>query len=145
VASTRLDELARTDVAYATRVDALERQTRANGTAVATLARRADAQDADIGEVAAHVGSLRQTLAGLDTELAGLENQLTSTGSAFGEMDTRVARLDGWIDSFRRAGLNGQAVENRLATLASELRRVTMRVDSLRSRGAATQLSQLDR
>jgi len=143
MASNRLDELARTDIAYAARVYALEQQTRSHATAMATLARRADAQQDDMGEIATHIGTLRESLAGLDTELAGLETQLTSTGSAFGEMDMRVARLDGWIDGFRRAGLNGEAVENRLATLASELRRVTMRVDSLRSRGAATQVSQL--
>jgi chromosome segregation ATPase len=141
-ASTRLDGLARADVTKASRLDALERQDRAYGEAFAALVRRTDAQESKVLAVSADVGSLRQTLAGLDADLAGLEGQVTSTGSAFGQMDTRVERLDGWIDGFRRAGLNGEAVQTRLATLASELRRVTMRVDSLRARGAAALTSQ---
>lgn len=144
LAGTRLDELARVDIAYGSRVDALEHESRVHGTAVATLARRAGAQEADLLAVTSSLGMLRESLAGLDTELAGLENQVTTTGSAFGEMDTRVARLDGWIDGFRRAGLSGETVQTRLARLADELRRVTVRVDSLRSSGPAARISQLD-
>lgn len=141
-ATTRLDALARADVTKAGRLDALERQDRAHAAAFETMARRTDAQEATLFAVSADVGALRETLASLDADLAGLEGQVTSTGSAFGAIDTRVERLDGWIDGFRRAGLNGEAVQTRLSTLASELRRVTMRVDSLRARGPAVLTSQ---
>jgi chromosome segregation ATPase len=150
-AGTRLVELARADEAKQSRLDALERESRTHATAVAMLARRTEGHGANLVDVTEAVGSLRESLASLgaeqsslDAELGGLENQVASSGSALGEIDTRVERLDGWIDGFRRAGLSGETVQSRLATLASELRRVTMRVDSLRSRGPAVLTSQQD-
>jgi hypothetical protein len=47
-------------------------------------------------------------------------------------MDTRVDGLTGWVDGFRRVGLSGEAVADRLSALTDELRRVRLRVDSIR-------------
>jgi uncharacterized coiled-coil protein SlyX len=140
--NTRLDEFARVDVAQRSRLDALERQDRTQGSLVEALARRTDTQEATVVDVTTTVAALRETLAKLDAELAVLEDRLAVSSSAFGQMDTRIDRLAGWVDGFRRAGLTGEAVENRLSALADELRRVRMRVDSLRPVGAAVATSE---
>ena len=129
----RLVRLERADEAQQARLAGLELQDRTQGSALEALARRTEAQEASVRGATTTIGSLRQTLAGLDGELTALEDQLQNTGSAYGQLNTRMERLNGWVEEFRRAGLTGEAVDSRLVSLANELRRVRLRVDSLRA------------
>lgn len=131
-ANTRIDALARVDETTATRLDALGRQDRAHGTALESLAQRTQTQESTARDVTATLATLRQTLADLDAELLGLDDRLSASSSAYGLMDTRVDGLAGWVDGFRRAGLSAEAVAGRLSALTDELRRVRLRVDSIR-------------
>lgn len=131
-ANTRIDALARADETTASRLDALARQDRAHGTALESLAQRTQTQESTVREVATTLASLRATLADVDAELVGLEDRLSASSSAYGQMGTRIDGLAGWVDGFRRAGLSGEAVADRLSRLADELRRVRLRVDSIR-------------
>jgi len=130
--TARLDELARFGEAQQNRVGALEEQDRTQGSLVEALAGRTRTQEATLAGMTTTLATLRETLAEVDGELAELEDQLAASGSAYGELDTRIATLTGWVDGFRRAGLSGTTVESRLTALADELRRMRMRVDSLR-------------
>jgi chromosome segregation ATPase len=131
--NARLDQLGRVDAAQQGRLAALENQDRTQGASIEALARRAETQEASVRGANSTLGSLRETLAGLDAELARLEQRVESSGSAYGQISTRMESLDGWIEEFRRAGLDGDALDSRLASLADEVRRVRIRVDSLRS------------
>jgi hypothetical protein len=131
-ANTRIDALAGADERTATRLDALVRQDRAHGTALESLAQRAQTQESAARDVTTTLATLRQTLAGLDAALLGFDDRLSASSSAFGRMDTRVDGLTGWVDGFRRVGLSGEAVADRLSALTDELRRVRLRVDSIR-------------
>jgi hypothetical protein len=139
---TRLGQLARVDQSQQGRLDGLESQARTQSTAVAALARRAETQEASVRGVASSVADLRATLATLDSELDGVEDELAESGTAYAQMGTRVDRVSGWMDGFRRAGLSAEAVDNRLSALTDELRRVRIRVDSLRRSGAAAGASE---
>jgi chromosome segregation ATPase len=131
-ANTRIDVLAGQDEAQASRLDALARQDRAHATLLEGLAQRAQSQESTVRDVTTTLASLRETLAGVDAELVGLEDRLSASSSAYGQMGTRIDGLAGWVDGFRRAGLSGEAVADRLSGLADELRRVRLRVDSIR-------------
>ena len=131
-ANTRIDVLAGQDEAQASRLDALARQDRGHATLLESLAQRAQSQESTVRDVTTTLASLRETLAGVDAELVGLEDRLSASSSAYGQMGTRIDGLAGWVDGFRRAGLSGEAVADRLSGLADELRRVRLRVDSIR-------------
>lgn len=132
-ANNRVDDLASAGAAQRSRLEALEREDQAHGSVLDRLAHQAQAQETSLRDVGTAISGLRQNLANLDTELAGLEEQLESSNSAYTQIDTRLERLAGWVDGFRRAGLSAEAVQGRLTALADELRRVRLRVDSLRS------------
>jgi len=139
--NTRLEGFARADVAQRTRLEALERYDRTQSTAFEALARRAVNQEATTHDVSATVGTIRETLGKLDSELAGLEQRLNSSTSAYGQLGRRVDNLAGFADGFRRAGLSGDALQGQLASLADEVRRIRMQVDSLRPVGTRTMIS----
>lgn len=128
VVNTRLDGFARADQVQRSRLDALERNDRTHSFAFEALSRRAQIQEANTHDVNATVASLRETLGKLDASLAVLEQQHAS----FGQLGRRVESLSGWADGFRRAGLSGDAVQGQLSALADDLRRIRIRVDSLR-------------
>ena len=131
--NTRLDALAAVDETTASRLAALARRDQEHATLFEDVVRRTVAQESTGRDLATTVGTLRQTLSELDTELVALDDRLSASGSAFVQMDSRVEGLADWIDGFRRAGLNGEAVAGRLSALADELRRVRLRVDSIRA------------
>lgn len=130
--SARLDELARSAEVQEQRLVVLEEEDRSQASALESLASRTGAQEATLVDLGTTVAGLRETLAGVDGELAALEELVAASGSAYGELDTRIEGIAGWVDGFRRAGLSGAALESRLSAFAEELRRVRMRVDSLR-------------
>jgi chromosome segregation ATPase len=111
------------------RIDALERSDRMHTTAVEALARRTEGPSREASVTPA---SLRQTLGRLDSDLALLEQRMATSTSAYGQLGKRVESIAGWADGFRRAGLNADAVQGQFAALADEVRRVRLRVDSLR-------------
>jgi DNA anti-recombination protein RmuC len=130
--SKRLDTFARADVAQRTRLEALERQDYMHSSAVEALSRRTQVQEANTHDVVSTVSALRETFGRADSELSQLEQRLAASSSAYGQLGRRVDNLAGFADGFRRAGLNGAEVSDQLSQLAGELRRIRMRVDSLR-------------
>jgi hypothetical protein len=132
VLNTRLDGFARADLTQRTRLDALERQDRTQSSAFEALSRRTVTQETATHDVTAMVVALRETLGNLDNELDRLQQRFASSNSAYGQLGRRVESLAGWADGFRRAGLSGDALQGQLASLTDELRRIRVRVDSLR-------------
>jgi hypothetical protein len=135
VVNTRLDGFARMDQTQRSRLEALERQDRTHGSAFEALSRRTISQEAATHDVFAMVASLRETLGKVDSEVDRLQQRFASSNSAYGQLGRRVESLAGWADGFRRAGLSGDAVQGQFASLADELRRIRIRVDSLRPLG----------
>jgi hypothetical protein len=132
VVNTRLDGFARADQTQRSRLEVLERQDRTHITAFEALSRRTISQEAATHDVFTMVASLRETLGKVDSGLGRLEQRFASSNSAYGQLGRRVESLAGWADGFRRAGLSGDALQGQLASLADELRRIRVRVDSLR-------------
>jgi chromosome segregation ATPase len=130
--NTRLEVAARADLAQRSRLDALERQDRTHSYAVEALLRRTQTQEASMQDVGSTVAFLRTTLSKLDSDLDMLQQRLAASSSAQGQLGRRVESLSGWADGFRRAGLSADAVHGQLASLSDEVRRIRMRVDSLR-------------
>ncbi len=130
--ATRLDDFARADQVQLLRLDGLERQNRTYSSAFEALARRAQSQETSARDFSTTVASLRATLGRLDGELAALEQRHAASTSTYAQLGRRVESLSGWADGFRQAGLSGEAVQGRFSTLADELRRIRIRVDSLR-------------
>ncbi len=128
--NTRLEVFARTDQEQRGRLDALDRS---QALAVEALARRTQTQESTMHDVSATVGTLRETLGKLDSDLETLDQRLAASSSQYGQLGRRVETLSGWAEGFRRAGLSGDAVQGQLTALADELRRVRVRVDSLRA------------
>jgi chromosome segregation ATPase len=124
--TARLDGVTRSIQVQLTRLEGLERQDRAQAGRIAALASQGETHSSVLLGVSETMTALRQTLSGVDTELTALENRIAASQSAQGQ-------LVQFADGFRRAGLNGSSVETRLITLADGLRRVTARLDSLRS------------
>jgi hypothetical protein len=127
----RLDRFATADQVHRSRVDALERQDRTHSYAFEALSRRAQLQESSMRDVSSSVAWLRESLGRVNSTLAALEQQY----AAYGQLGRRVESLSGWADEFRRAGLSGDAVQNQFSALSSELRRIRIRVDSLRTTG----------
>ena len=135
----RLDEadrnvatVLRADVLQRSRLDALERQDRIRSLAFEALSRRAQSQEAYTREVGAAVVSLREARGKLDGALAALERQQAASTSAYAQLGRNVESLSGWAEGFRRAGLSSNTVQEKFAFLSDELRRIRIRVDSLR-------------
>lgn len=135
--NTRADELARVDEAQHSRLDQLERQDRTQLSLLEVLDQRTRTQEAAVSDASTTIAAVRQHLASLDAELVGLEDRVEASTSTYGQIDTRIERLASWVDGFRRAGLSAEAVQSRLSALADELRRVRLRVDSIRPVGLA--------
>lgn len=142
--SQRLDEndmardgLERADQAQRTRLDALERQDRTHSYAFEALSRRAQTQETSTYNVSATVSYLRETLGKLDAALAAVEQRHAASTSEYGQLSRRVESVSVWADGFRRAGLSGESVQFRFSALGDEIRRLRMRVDSLRPMGRA--------
>jgi chromosome segregation ATPase len=123
--TARLDGVTRSIQVQLTRLEGLERQDRAQNGRLAALGSQGDTHATVLLGVSESMTALKQTLATVDAELTALGNRISASQSAQGQ-------LVQFADGFRRAGLNGSAVETRLITLADGLRRVTARVDSLR-------------
>ena len=130
--NTRIDGFARATLAARNRIDALERQDYMHSSAVEALVRRTQNQEANTHDVVSTVSALRETLGRADSELSQLEQRLAASSSAYGQLGRRVDNLAGFADGFRRAGLNGAEVSGQLSQLADELRRIRIRVDSMR-------------
>jgi chromosome segregation ATPase len=130
--NTRLDVFGRADLSQRTRLDALERQSFTNSSAVEALSRRTISQEANAHDVSSMVASLRDMLRRLDSDNRSVQQRLASSTSAYGQLGRRVESLNGWAEGFRRAGLSGDAVQGQLSGLADEVRRLRIRVDSLR-------------
>ena len=131
-ASARADGFARMDNSQRTRLEALERQSLTNSSAVEALVRRTISQENNSHDVSSMVASLREALRRLDNDIGAVEQRLASSTSAYGQLGRRVDNLAGFADGFRRVGLSGNAVDDRLSGLGDELRRLRMRVDSMR-------------
>jgi chromosome segregation ATPase len=129
--NTRLDGLARADQVHRSWLDALERQDRTQSVAFEALVRRAQTQEASTNDVSVTIASLRGTLGRMDDALAALERRYTAASS-------RVESLSGWAEGFRRVGLSADAVQGQFSALSNELRRIRIRVDSLRPVRRAT-------
>lgn len=134
VVDGRLDALAGADRTQQSRLDALARDDRTQMSMLEALAGRTQSNETMLRDVSATLSGLRQTLASLDGQLAAMEDRYATSTTAIQELHARVDGMAGWVDGWRRTGLNGPAVEERLATLADELRRVSVRVDSMRFR-----------
>jgi hypothetical protein len=111
------------------RMDALERRDRTHSMAFEALSRRAQIQEANMRELSSSVASLRATLSRMDGALAAVERQ--------NPLGRRMESALGWVDDFRRAGLSADAVQSQFSALSIELRRIRVRVDSLRPMGRA--------
>jgi hypothetical protein len=129
----------RSDPAGLSRLDALERQDRTHRYAFEALSRRAQTQERATRDVSTSLAALRETLRRMDVALA----QQPGTASASGQLYRRVESLAGWADGFRRAGLSGDAVQRQFSTLSDELRRIRLRVDSLRPMSRAVTSSDI--
>ncbi|MGH7462327.1 MAG: hypothetical protein ACREMA_15050, partial [Longimicrobiales bacterium] len=66
-----------------------------------------------------------------------LERRQATWASDYVQLGRRVETLSSWADGFRRAGLSGDVVQGQFSTLTNELRRIRIRVDSLRPVGRA--------
>jgi chromosome segregation ATPase len=131
-ANTRLDELAGADEMHGGRLEALEQQDRTHSSLVDALSQRTATQEAAAVDLTTRVAELRETLVELDGVLVGMQDRLAASTSAYGDMDTRVGRIASYIEEFRRAGITGDELDDRLASLDDEIRRLRLRVDSLR-------------
>ena len=87
-------------------------------------------------DVGSSVNMLRETLGRLDDGLVSLQQRIQASTSGYAQLGRRVESLTGWADQFRRAGLSADAVQGQLSALSDELRRIRVRVDSLRPSGS---------
>jgi hypothetical protein len=76
---------------------------------------------------------VRQVLAGISGQLGELQSQFAATRVARGQLDRRIGGVERWVDEFTSAGLDGDAVQQRLASLVDEIEMMTARVDSLQA------------
>jgi hypothetical protein len=134
VVNTRLDELSGADRTQQGRLDGLARADHTQATMLEALAGRTQSNETMMRDVSSTLSGLRQTLASLDGQLAALEDRYATSASAITELHTRVDGVATWVDGWRRTGLTGPAVEQRLASLADEVHRVSLRLDSMRFR-----------
>ena len=109
--------------------------------ATAALSARLDGLDSRSGAVEADlrlahddVTALRQTTSSLAGRLDGFDGVLASARSDRSQLAGRIGGLEGWVDSFRAQDLDADAVRDRLAALAADLRFIASRVDSLGER-----------
>jgi chromosome segregation ATPase len=143
------------------RLDAAANGIRVNGVAIGNLVDESNRTLARIGELSSHdqaqgsliadvgatVSTLGQTLATVDGQLDALDDAVTaldvqistltgevnSSRSVQARLGSRVDGVEQWVDGFRSEGLSADAVQSRLAAMMEDLRRVRLRVDSLRT------------
>jgi hypothetical protein len=137
--NTRLEDFTRGEQLRLARFDALERQDRVHSSAFEALLRRAQAQETSTRDASATVASMRATLNRMDATLLSME-QRTST---YGQLSRRVENVLGWAEGFRQSGLSAETVQGRLSGISDELRRLRVRVDSLRPVGRAVTTSDI--
>jgi chromosome segregation ATPase len=89
------------------------------------------ALESDLRSVSETALALRQTLTRLTDQLGSLESQINSSRVVQAQMANRVGGVEQWIEEFRGQGLNAANVRGRLASIAADLRMVSMRIDSL--------------
>lgn len=77
--------------------------------------------------------ALRQTIVAVSSQIQELQNQLSSARASQVQIANRVQGVESWVEGFRDENLSAAAVRDRLATLARDLRAVSLRVDSLRT------------
>jgi DNA repair exonuclease SbcCD ATPase subunit len=96
------------------------------------LFRENEVQYTNLRDLGQAVEAARQTLAAISNQVGELQTQFAATRVARGQLDRRIGGVERWVDGFTSAGLDGDAVERRLASLVGELAVMTARVDSLR-------------
>jgi chromosome segregation ATPase len=84
--------------------------------------------------VSATAAGLRQSLLTLTGQLSELQGQLTSARTTQTQMANRVEGVERWVAEFREEDLDAETVRERLTSLVTDLRTMSMRVDSLLSR-----------
>jgi hypothetical protein len=109
------------------RLDALERQDRTLRSAFEALSRRTQTQESVTRDLSVSIASVRETLRKMDSA-----QEFGAATVGYGTLTRRVDNLSTWADGFRRVGMTGDALQRQLAILADELRRIRLRVDSLR-------------
>ena len=131
----RVDALATADRIQAVRFDALEEQDRTHASILDAVASRVQAQESTLLGMNESVGSARRALAALDSEISTLENRVAASTTAHTQLVSRVDAVAGWADAFRQRDITAPALIGQLGQLTDGLRRVSLRVDSLRTRG----------
>ncbi|HUF69912.1 MAG TPA: hypothetical protein VMM79_14805 [Longimicrobiales bacterium] len=96
------------------------------------LFRENEVQYTNLRDLGQAVDAARQTLAAISNQVGELQTQFAATRVARGQLDRRIGGVERWVDGFTSAGLDGDAVERRLASLVGQLAVMTARVDSLR-------------
>jgi hypothetical protein len=91
--------------------------------------------ESDLRSVSETALALRQTLIRLTDQLGSLESQINNSRAVQAQMDGRVGGVERWVEEFRGEGLNAANMRGRLASIAADLRMVSLRVDSLRTPG----------
>lgn len=96
------------------------------------LFRENETQYAGIRDVGERLDAIGQSLAAVTGQVTDMQSRLANAQVARGQLATRISGVEVWMDGFTGAGLNGEAVDQRLAALVADLRTMTARVDSLR-------------
>jgi chromosome segregation ATPase len=115
------------------------------------LFRENEIQYTNLTDLGQSVEGVRQTLAAISGQVGELQTQFAATRVARGQLDRRIGGVERWVDEFTSVGLDGDAVQHRLAALVDELAVMTARVDSLQAvtdsvrRGRRTLVGQDDR
>jgi hypothetical protein len=91
-----------------------------------------ETQYASLRDLGSILNGLRQSLATVTGRVDDVETQFSAARIARGQIDRRVGGVELWIDGFTAAGLDGAVVDQRLASVLTELEEMTARVDSLR-------------
>jgi chromosome segregation ATPase len=77
--------------------------------------------------------ALRETIVALSGQIQELQNQLSTARASQVQIANRVNGVETWVEGFRDENLSAATVRDRLASLARDLRAVSLRVDSLRT------------
>jgi chromosome segregation ATPase len=97
------------------------------------LFRENEIQYTNLSDLGRSVEGVRQVLTGISSQLGELQTQFAATRVARGQLDRRIGGVERWVDEFTSAGLDGDAVQQRLASLVDEIEMMTARVDSLQA------------
>jgi len=121
-------------VAQQEHIDRLLKATTDLDTRVVGVAGQGRSLEAGFALASRTVSSLRDSLALLGSQLVAVETRLADARADQARTAGRVDGMELWVDAFREQDLDAGVVRERLAALASDLRLIASRVDSLGSR-----------